>query len=358
MVRGTFRRILTIAVLGTSLSGCSAITALFRGAGDSPSTAGTAASRVTDPNSLASTAAATADSSAIRIPRLTERAGAGAHDVSRDAADLWDRIRGGLQYAGSDRPEVEKEVRFYARYDQFIARTTQRARPFLHHIVEELERRQMPLDLALLPIVESAFQPTARSRSGAVGIWQFIPATGRRFGLVTIVVVQMFPQLLAVVAIFLLMSTIGDWFPALGLDTHAGLIAVYMGGALGVNTYLMYGFFNTIPVSIDEAAKIDGAGHARIFFTIVLRLVAPILAVVALLSFIATVNDYVIASVMLIEPTNQTLAVGMYGMVSNPRYADWSGFSAGAVMAALPVMIVFLALQKYIVGGLTAGAVK
>jgi len=183
MVRGNFKKILTIAVLGTSLSGCSAITALFRGAGDSPSTAGSAASRVTDPNSLASTAAAASNSSTIRIPRLTDRAGAGAHDVSRDAADLWDRIRGGLQYAGSDRPEVEKEVRFYSRHDQFIARTTQRARPFLHHIVEELERRQMPLDLALLPIVESAFQPTARSRSGAVGIWQFIPATGRRFGL-------------------------------------------------------------------------------------------------------------------------------------------------------------------------------
>lgn len=183
MARGTFRRILTIAVLGASLSGCSAITALFRGGGDSPSTAGAASSRRIDPGSPSSTAAATADSSTIRIPRLTDRAGAGAHDVSRDAADLWDRIRGGLQYSGSDRPEVEKEVRFYARYDQFIARTTQRARPFLHHIVEELERRQMPLDLALLPIVESAFQPTARSRSGAVGIWQFIPATGRRFGL-------------------------------------------------------------------------------------------------------------------------------------------------------------------------------
>jgi len=195
---------------------------------------------------------------------------------------------------------------------------------------------------------------------GALAAYSFsrMRFTGRRFGLITIVVIQMFPQLLAVVAIFLLMSTIGDWFPALGIDTHIGLIMVYMGGALGVNTYLMYGFFNTIPASLDEAAKIDGAGHARIFFTIILRLVAPILAVVALLSFIGTVNDYVIASVILIEPENQTLAVGLTKMVSNPRYADWSAFSAGAVMAALPVMALFLFLQKYIVGGLTAGAVK
>ena len=181
---------------------------------------------------------------------------------------------------------------------------------------------------------------------------------GRRVGLITVVVVQMFPQLLAVVALFMLMSTLGDWFPAIGLNTHTGLILVYLGGALGVNTYLMYGFFNTIPKEIDEAARIDGAGHARIFFTIILRLVAPILSVVGLLSFIGIVNEYVIASVILIDPEKQTLVVGLTKLVANPRYADWSAFSAGAVMAAIPVMILFLCLQKYIVGGLTAGAVK
>jgi arabinogalactan oligomer/maltooligosaccharide transport system permease protein len=195
---------------------------------------------------------------------------------------------------------------------------------------------------------------------GALAAYSFsrMRFTGRRFGLISIVVVQMFPQLLAVVAIFLLMSSIGDLFPAIGLNSHLGLIMVYLGGALGVNTYLMYGFFNTVPASIDEAAKIDGAGHARIFFTMILRLVAPILAVVALLSFIASVNEFVVASVLLVDTEKQTLAVGLTKLVSNPRYADWSAFSAGAVMAALPVVALFLFLQKYIVGGLTAGAVK
>jgi arabinogalactan oligomer/maltooligosaccharide transport system permease protein len=195
---------------------------------------------------------------------------------------------------------------------------------------------------------------------GALAAYSFsrMRFTGRRFGLMTIVLIQMFPQLLAVVAIFLLMSTISDWFPAIGLNTHIGLIMVYMGGALGVNTYLMYGFFNTVPSDIDEAAKIDGAGHARIFFTIILRLVAPILAVVGLLSFITTTNEFVVASILLIEPEKQTLAVGLFKLVSNPNYADWSAFSAGAIMAAAPVMALFLFLQKYIVGGLTAGAVK
>lgn len=195
---------------------------------------------------------------------------------------------------------------------------------------------------------------------GALAAYAFsrMRFTGRRFGLITIVIIQMFPQLLAVVAIFLLMSWIGDLFPAIGLNSRLGLIMVYLGGALGVNTFLMYGFFNTVPVSIDEAAKIDGASHARIFFTIILRLAAPILAVVALLSFITSVNEYVVASVILIDPENKTLAVGLTQLVSNPRYADWSAFSAGAVMAALPVMALFLFLQKYIVGGLTAGSVK
>ncbi|WP_430593102.1 sugar ABC transporter permease [Humidisolicoccus flavus] len=195
---------------------------------------------------------------------------------------------------------------------------------------------------------------------GALAAYSFsrMRFRGRRVGLMSLIVVQMFPQLLAVVAVFLLVTRLGDIVPWLGVNSHAALIAVYLGGALGVNTYLMYGFFNTVPSSIDEAAKLDGAGHARIFFTIILRLVAPILAVVGLLSFIATMNDFVIASVILVAPEKQTLAVGLYQMVSNPNYADWSAFAAGAIMAAAPVVALFLFLQKYIVGGLTAGSVK
>jgi arabinogalactan oligomer/maltooligosaccharide transport system permease protein len=177
-------------------------------------------------------------------------------------------------------------------------------------------------------------------------------------GLTTLLVVQMFPQLLAVVAIFLLMVAIGDIFPAIGLNSQIGLIMVYLGGALGVNTYLMYGFFNTVPSSIDEAAKIDGAGHARIFFTIILRLVAPILAVVGLLSFIGTSSEFVLASVILIDPDKQTLAVGLYKFVSDEFSKNWSVFAAGAVLAAILPVALFLALQRYIVGGLTAGSVK
>jgi arabinogalactan oligomer/maltooligosaccharide transport system permease protein len=195
---------------------------------------------------------------------------------------------------------------------------------------------------------------------GALAAYAFsrMRFTGRRVGLLTLLLVQMFPQFLAIVAIFLLMVGISDIFPAVGLGTQAGLILIYLGGALGVNTFLMYGFFNTVPQSIDEAAKIDGAGHARVFFTIILPLVTPILAVVGLLSFIGTTSEFVIASILLTNPDSQTLAVGLYSFVSQAQSKNWGVFAAGAVIAAVPVVTLFLFLQKYIVSGLTAGSVK
>ncbi|KIS28481.1 sugar ABC transporter permease [Arthrobacter sp. SPG23] len=181
---------------------------------------------------------------------------------------------------------------------------------------------------------------------------------GRRIGLLSLLLLQMFPQLLAVVAIFLLLSGISEVIPALGLGSQLGLIMVYLGGALGVNTYLMYGFFNTVPQSLDEAAKIDGASHVQIFFGIILRLVTPILAVVGLLAFIGISSEFVIASVVLTDPDSQTLAVGLYSFVAQQRSENWGVFAAGAVLAAVPVMALFLFLQRYIVSGLTQGSVK
>ncbi|WP_275002802.1 sugar ABC transporter permease [Promicromonospora iranensis] len=182
--------------------------------------------------------------------------------------------------------------------------------------------------------------------------------SGRRVGLTALLVIQMFPQMLAFVAIFLLCISLGNVVPVLGLDSKLSLICVYLGGALGVNTFLMYGFFNTVPREIDEAAKIDGASHAQIYWTIVLRLTAPILAVVGLLSFIATFGEFIIARVLLQSEENWTIAVGLYGWVSSLQEANWGLFTAGAVLSALPVLALFLFLQKYIVGGLTAGSVK
>lgn len=182
--------------------------------------------------------------------------------------------------------------------------------------------------------------------------------TGRRAGLTTLLLLQMFPQMLAFVAIFLVLLAITDVYPVLGLNSHLGLICVYLGGALGVNTFLMYGYFNTIPRELDEAARIDGATHDQIFFRIILRLVAPILTVVGLLSFIGTYSDFVIARVVLQRSDAFTLAIGLYNWGSDERNAPWGEFSAGAVLAAIPVVILFLLLQRYVVSGLTAGSTK
>lgn len=182
--------------------------------------------------------------------------------------------------------------------------------------------------------------------------------SGRRGGLMTLLVVQMFPQLLAFVAIFLLLFAISGIYPFLGLNSRFGLIAVYLGGALGANTFLMFGFFNTIPRDIDEAATIDGASHAQIYWTMVLPLVRPILVVVAMLAFITAFSDFLLAQIVLQDPRRYTLAVGLYQFVAVELSENWGLFTAGAIVSALPVVLLFLFLQRYIVAGLTGGAVK
>jgi arabinogalactan oligomer/maltooligosaccharide transport system permease protein len=181
---------------------------------------------------------------------------------------------------------------------------------------------------------------------------------GRRAGLLSLILMQMFPSILGLVAVFSLLSDFGQVFPIIGLNSQLGLILVYMGGALGAGTYLMYGFFNTVPKEIDEAATIDGASHARIFFSIILRLVAPVLAVQMLLSYIGVTSDYVLASILLSDPNQLTLATGLQQFINDPYSKDWSMFAAGAVLSALPSLVLFLFLQKYITSGLTGGAVK
>ena len=181
---------------------------------------------------------------------------------------------------------------------------------------------------------------------------------GRRAGLLSLIVVQMFPSLLGLVAIYGMLIEIGRTFPAFGLDTQLGLIMIYMGGSLGTGTYLMYGFFNTVPKEIDEAAKIDGATHTQIYFQIILRLVSPILAVQMLLSFIGISSDFILASIVMNKPDQYTLAVGLGLFIDQPYSKNWAMFCAGAVIAATPIVALFMGLQRYIVSGLTGGAVK
>jgi arabinogalactan oligomer / maltooligosaccharide transport system permease protein len=182
--------------------------------------------------------------------------------------------------------------------------------------------------------------------------------SGRRPGLMFLLIVQMFPAFLAVVVIYLMFVKVTDLYPAVGFNTPWGLILLYMGGALGVNTWLIKGFFDTVPKELDESAKVDGASHTTVFFSIILPLVTPILVVVGLLGFIGAINEYLMASVFLTQNEAKTLAVGMYGLVAGERNANFGMFAAGTLLTAIPTVILFYSLQKYITGGLTAGAVK
>ncbi|MCB0093616.1 MAG: ABC transporter permease subunit, partial [Caldilineaceae bacterium] len=164
--------------------------------------------------------------------------------------------------------------------------------------------------------------------------------------------------LLAMIAIFTLMTQFESIIPMFGLDTHAGLILVYLGGAMGVNIWLMKGFFDTIPRAIDESGMVEGASHWQIFSQLILPLMQPILIVVAILTFIGTYGDFILARILLKSTDQYPLMVGLFIFTSGQFSQKWGPFAAGALLGALPIMIVYLVLQDYIVGGLTQGAVK
>ncbi len=145
--------------------------------------------------------------------------------------------------------------------------------------------------------------------------------------------------------------------PAIGLNTILGYSLVLMGGALG-QVWLIKGFFDLIPRELDEAAVIDGAGHATIYFQIILPLVRPILAITGLLAFVSVIGEFLLASIFLRADGVKTLAVGLYGIIDGDRSNNLGVFAAGALLTAIPVVLLFQYLQRYIVGGITAGAVK
>jgi len=180
----------------------------------------------------------------------------------------------------------------------------------------------------------------------------------RRPLLQAILLIQVFPNFLNMVAIFLILQQFGRYIPALGLNTYGGLFLVYLGGTLGANTWLTKGYFDSIPRDLDEAATVDGASGWQVFWVVLLPLVRPILVVVGLLTFIGTYSEYVLARVLLTDKYMYTLAVGLNQMVSQQFAQQWGVFSAGALLAALPTILIFMFFQRYLVGGLTTGAVK
>jgi arabinogalactan oligomer/maltooligosaccharide transport system permease protein len=181
---------------------------------------------------------------------------------------------------------------------------------------------------------------------------------GRRLGMMTLLLIQMFPQTAAVAAIYLLVYNLGNIYSVLGLNSVIAVIVVYLGGSMGVQAWLMKGFFDTIPTELDESARVDGATAGQIFWGVILPLAAPVLVVVGLISFVFTLNEFVIASALLQTNNHFTLPVGLYGFINQNYGQHWGPFAAGSLMAMIPVTALFLFLQRWIVSGLTAGSVK
>lgn len=174
----------------------------------------------------------------------------------------------------------------------------------------------------------------------------------RKQSLVFFLIIQMVPTMAALTAFFVMALMLNalnkSWF----------LIFLYVGGGIPMNAWLMKGYFDTVPISLDESAKLDGAGHFRRLWQIVLPLVRPMIAIQALWAFMGPFGDYILSKFLLREKEFYTVAVGLQTFISDSKNLKISYFAAGAILIALPISILFFFLQKNFVSGLTSGGDK
>jgi maltose/maltodextrin transport system permease protein len=178
----------------------------------------------------------------------------------------------------------------------------------------------------------------------------------RRATLSALLILQMFPMVLSLVAFYVILDFTGQYVKWLGLNTQTGLIMIYLGG-ISNYIWMIKGYFETIPASMEESARIDGASQFQTFIRILLPISLPIFAVVFILSFISYMSEYPVASVVLQSSENWTLAVGANSFLYEQEKL-WGRFAALAVLSGVPITVAFLLCQKFVIGGLTSGGVK
>ncbi|MBX3624491.1 MAG: maltose ABC transporter permease MalG [Rhizobacter sp.] len=179
---------------------------------------------------------------------------------------------------------------------------------------------------------------------------------GKEASLTGLMLVQMFPSVLALVAIYAIFDRIGNVFPAFGIDSHWSLLLAYSGG-IALHVWTIKGYFDTIPAEIEEAAKVDGATPWQAFRIVLLPMALPILMVVFLLAFVGAIIEYPVASILLNEQAKLTLAVGSNLFLYEQKYL-WGDFAAAAILSGLPITVVFVLAQRWMISGLTAGGIK
>lgn len=175
---------------------------------------------------------------------------------------------------------------------------------------------------------------------------------GKKTGLLTLLVLSMFPSFLSMTAVYTL-------FIVLGLvNKPIALVILYAAGSIPYNVWLVKGYIDGIPASLDEAAYIDGSSKMYTFVHIILPMSKPIIVYCAVSQFMQPWMDYIIPNLLLTGNKNKTVAVGLYSMISNDQNANFTLFAAGAVLVAVPITILYLVFQKFLVQGIVAGASK
>lgn len=175
---------------------------------------------------------------------------------------------------------------------------------------------------------------------------------GKKIGLLSILILQMFPSFMGMIAMYNIIAQLGM------LNTHVGLILTYAAGQIPYNTWLVKGYLTSVPKSLDEAAKLDGASNIRIFANIIVPVIKPIITFVAMTQFMAPWMDFIFPRLILSSDKKKTLAIGLFDMVSGQTNNNFTTFAAGAVLVAVPITILYVCLQKYLIQGVTAGANK
>jgi len=175
---------------------------------------------------------------------------------------------------------------------------------------------------------------------------------GQKSGMLSLLVTQMFPGVLMIIPQFILISEILHLYGSLW-----GLIIIYSTTALPFSIWVLKGYFDTIPISLEESATIDGASKGRIFWEIILPLSKPSIAITGLFSFMTAWNEFILAATFLDAESKYTLPIGLRQMVGEFG-AEWGSFAASSLLVAIPVVVLFMAFQKFLVSGLTAGGVK
>lgn len=175
---------------------------------------------------------------------------------------------------------------------------------------------------------------------------------GRKQSLMFFLVIQMVPTMAALTAFYVMALLSG------GLDQFWFITLLYVGQGIPMNTWLMKGYFDTVPIALDESAKLDGAGHFRILIQVVLPLVRPMIAVQALWAFMGPFGDFMLARFLLRSPDKITIAVGLQTFINDARNQKVTLFAAGAILISLPIALLFFFLQKSFVSGLTSGGTK